>query len=244
MTVLVLGGSGEARALANRLADAGATVVSSLQGGVEFPLLPTGEVRVGGFGGVDGLVRYLREHEIAKVVDATHPFAAKMSAHAAQACAQTGVPLLRLSRPDWHHRPGAAGWHWAADLAAAKREAEQLGRRVFLSIGRNGLGGFTDWSDRYVLVRVVDDGRLSVPDTWEVLHARGPFNRDSERDLLRSRRIDVLVTKDSGGEQTAAKLDAAGDLGIPIVVVARPPDPPGVDRVDSVLAALDWALSA
>lgn len=243
MTVLVLGGTGEARALANDLCDAGVDVVTSLSGGVESPLLPTGEVRIGGFGGVGGLTRYLRAHAISKVVDATHPFAAQMTARAALACDRTGIPLLRLSRPGWRHHPGAADWHWVPGSDAAKSMAERLGRRVFLSIGRKAVSRFRDWSDRYVLVRVVPGTGLLVPVMWEVIHARGPFDRDSERDLMRSRHIDVLVTKDSGGDQTVAKLDAAGDLGVPVVIVERPADPPGVDLVDSVGAAFDWVLS-
>lgn len=240
MTVLLLGGTGEARELAGRLTEAGVPVITSLAGAVSPRALPPGEVRIGGFGGVAGLADYLREHRIARVVDATHPFADRISSHAATACQQLGTPLLRLSRPSWRARPDSWGWHWVADLAAARRAAEGLGRRVFLSVGRQSAAEFTGWRERYVLLRVVEPPEIPVPDSWEVLAVRGPFDLAAERVLLLDRRIDVLVTKDSGGAHTAAKLDAAAELGIPVVIVARPADPPGVPTVDSVDAVLAW----
>ncbi|MFT3862413.1 cobalt-precorrin-6A reductase [Micropruina sp.] len=240
MTVLLLGGTGEARALAARLAEAGVPVVSSLAGAASPAVLPAGQVRVGGFGGVAGMVDYLRTHRIARVVDATHPFAAQISTNAAAACRHQGTPLLRLSRPSWRTRPDASGWHWVARLADARAVAEGVGHRVFLSVGRQSAAVFTGWQGGYVLLRVVEPPQTPVPDGWEVLAARGPFDFAAERALLLSRRIDVLVTKDSGGDQTAAKLDAAAALGIPVVIVARPPDLPGVPIVDSVDAALRW----
>ncbi|MDQ7992066.1 MAG: cobalt-precorrin-6A reductase [Propionicimonas sp.] len=243
MTVLVLGGTGESRQLAELLAQAGVSAVTSLAGVVRTRELPVGEVRTGGFGGVAGLAGYLNAESVSAVVDATHPFAARITAHAAAACAQTGTPLLRLSRPGWRRRPDSSDWHWVTDLAAARRAAEGLGRRVFLSTGRQGVPAFTDWDDRYVLLRVVEDPEVAVPETWEVLYARGPFDFADELELMRDRRIDVLVTKDSGGGHTAAKLDAAAELGVPVVVVARPPDPAGVERVDSAEAAAEWVLS-
>ncbi|MGC4152780.1 MAG: cobalt-precorrin-6A reductase [Propionicimonas sp.] len=244
MTVLLLGGTGEARALAGLLIDAGVPVVTSLAGAVSPGVLPPGEIRIGGFGGVAGLVDHLRENAIAQVVDATHPFAARISAHAATACDQAAVPLVRLSRPSWRRRPDASTWHWVADMAAAKRAAEKLGRRVFLSVGRRSATEFAQWRSRYVLLRVVEEPEFPVPDSWEVLAVRGPFDLAAERGLLLDRRIDVMVTRDSGGSHTAAKLDAAADLGISVVVVTRPADPPGVPLVQSVEAAMDWVLGA
>lgn len=244
MTVLLLGGTGEARALAGELVDAGVPVVTSLAGAVSPRVLPPGQVRIGGFGGVAGLADYLREHGIARVVDATHPFASRITAHAASACRQVETPLLRLSRPSWRRRPDSSQWRWVADLPAARRAAEKLGRRVFLSVGRQSAAEFAAWRDRYVLLRVVEPPEIPVPDSWEILAVRGPFDRAAERELLLDRRIDVLITKDSGGVHTAAKLDAAGELGIPVVVVARPADPPGVPVVESMEAALNWVLDA
>ncbi|MEA5052065.1 MAG: cobalt-precorrin-6A reductase [Propionicimonas sp.] len=242
MTVLLLGGTGEARALAGRLVEAGVPVVNSLAGAVAPTTLPPGEVRIGGFGGTEGLAAYLREQAIERVVDATHPFAARITEHAATACQAVGTPLLRLSRPSWLGRPDAATWRWVADLPAARVAAEELGSRVFLSVGRQSAEQFTGWTDRYVLLRVVEPPAFPVPDTWEVLAARGPFDLAAERALLADRRIEVLVTKDSGGRHTAAKLDAAAVLGVPVVVVKRPPDPAGVTVVESVGEALSWAL--
>lgn len=243
MTVLLLGGTGEARNLAARLVDAGVPVVTSLAGAVPPRTPPPGEVRVGGFGGVAGMVGYLQEHPITQVVDATHPFAARITAHAATACRQLGTPLLRLSRPSWRRRPDSSGWHWVVDLPAARRAAEGLGRRVFLSVGRQAAAELTGWTGRYILLRVVESPEFAIPGDWEVLAAQGPFDLAAERDLLRERRIDVLVTKDSGGQHTAAKLDAAAELRIPVVVVARPADPPGVPVVESVDEALAWVLA-
>ncbi len=242
MTVLVLGGTGEARSLADRLASHGVPVISSLAGVVSSPALPDGEVRVGGFGGVDGLVAFLRDRRVGRVVDATHPFAGQMTANAAAACALTGTPLLRLSRPGWEGHTDASGWHWVADLGEAKRVASELGGRVFLSVGRGSLADFTDWDDRYVLVRVIDEPPAAVPASWEIVRGRGPFDVAAETDLMRSRGIDVLVTKNSGGQQTAAKLDAAAALGVAVVMVGRPSDPDGVETVSSVDAALAWVL--
>ncbi len=239
MSVLLLGGTAEARRLAELLVADGVPVVTSLAGDVVDLRLPPGEVRVGGFGGIDGLVAYLRDHGVTGVVDATHPYAEQMTGNAAAACARTGVPLLRLSRPSWSTRADAASWHWVGTIAEASQAAERLGDRVFLAIGRQSLGEFADWADRKVLVRVVDPPDFEVPATWEVLRARGPFTLDAELDLLRSHGIDVLVAKDSGGS-TEAKLDAAVELGVAVVMVSRPALPAGVPVVASVAEAAGW----
>lgn len=242
MTVLLLGGTAEARQLAERLLAEGVPVVTSLAGDVADPKLPVGEVRIGGFGGVAGMAAYLREQNVRAVIDATHPFAEQITANAAAACRKVGVPLLRLSRPSWSERPDAGSWHWADSLADARRVAESLGDRVFLAIGRQNLAEFADWTDRYVLVRVVDPPDFDVPVSWEVLRARGPFALADELKLLRDRRIDVLITKDSGGT-TDAKLDAAAELGVAVVAVRRTSPPEGVEVVCSVADALAWVRS-
>lgn len=239
MTVLLLGGTAEARRLAAELTGAGVEVLTSLAGAVTVQRPPAGRVRVGGFGGADGLAGFLTRHDIAAVVDATHPFAARITANAARACVRTGTPLLRLCRPGWGGRPDAAGWHWVASADQAAGVARRLGERVFLSVGRQSAAEFLGLTG-YVLLRVVDPPGVAVPATWQVLRARGPFDLDAERDLLRSRRIDVLVAKDSGGRATAAKLDAAAELGIPVVIVARPDEPSGLIRVETVDAAVRW----
>lgn len=239
MTVLLLGGTTEARRLAEVLLARGVPVVTSLAGTVAELRLSPGPVRVGGFGGVTGLVAHLREQRVTAVVDATHPFAEQITANAVAACSQVGVPLLRLSRPSWSTRPDAASWHWVDTVPEAREAAGRLGERIFLALGRQSLGEFADWADRWLLVRVVDSPEVDVPANWEVLRARGPFSRDGERDLLRTRAVDVLVSKDSGGP-TDAKLDAAADLGVAVVMVRRPALPADVGVVTSVAGAAAW----
>lgn len=241
MTILLLGGTTEARQLAELLLTDGVPAITSLAGDVAELRLPPGEVRVGGFGGVAGLVSYLREHEVSAVVDATHPFAATMTAHAVAACAQAGVPLVRLSRPSWSGRPDAAGWHWVDSAAEARSVAGTLGERVFLAIGRQSLAEFADWDNRFVLARVIDPPHMAIPASWTVLRARGPFRTEDELDLLRGYGIDVLVTKDSGGP-TDAKLEAAGHLGIAVVCQCRPASPEGLDEVATADEAHDWLV--
>lgn len=239
MSVLLLGGTAEARRLAELLVAEEVPVVTSLAGDVADLRQPPGEVRVGGFGGVPGLVAYLLDNGITAVVDATHPFAAQITTNAAAACKQAGVPLLRLSRPSWSSRPDAASWHWVDTMADARRAAERLGERVFLAIGRQHLGEFADWTGRHILVRVIDDPEFFLPATWEVLRARGPFARDDEVELLRSHSIDVMVAKDSGGP-TDIKLDAAASLGVSVVMVRRPAVPEGVQIAASVPESAEW----
>ncbi|WP_086782454.1 cobalt-precorrin-6A reductase, partial [Crossiella equi] len=223
MAVLVLGGTGEGRRLASELAaEPGLRVVSSLAGRVREPLLPPGEVRIGGFGGVAGLVEWLRGNGIQLVVDATHPFAATMTANASAACAVLGVPLLLLRRPGWTEQAGDR-WHWVGSVAEAAALVPSIGSRVLLTTGRRDLPLFDDPALWY-LCRSVDPPE-SCPPNASVLLDRGPYTVDGELALLREHRIDVLVTKDSGGGQTSAKLTAARRLGIPVVIVRRPPVP-------------------
>ena len=238
MTVLVLGGTAEARALARALVDQGRPVVSSLAGRVSAPALPMGEVRIGGFGGAAGLQQFLESARIAAVVDATHPFAARMSQHAVTAAAASGRPLIRLARPGWADHPRAQGWTWVADVAAAVTATP--GRRPFLTTGRQSLEVFLAWADRSALVRVVDPPTFALPARWQLIRSRGPYGYDGERRLMLDHGTDVLVTKDSGGSYTSAKLDAAGDLGIEVVVIARPEPPTGVRSVTTVPDVLEW----
>jgi precorrin-6A/cobalt-precorrin-6A reductase len=237
--VLLLGGTAEARDLARLLDGDGVEVVSSLAGRVSRPRLPVGSVRVGGFGGVEGLARALPGFDV--VVDATHPFAARISASAAQACAGAGVPLLRLARPGWSALPGASRWRWAGSSQEAAERAASVGGPVFLTTGRQTLESFTGpLGDTDVLARVVDPVEVELPATWSVLLARGPYTLEGERALMREHRSAVLVTKDSGGEHTRAKLDAADELGVEVVVVRRPAAPEGVEEVGDVEAARAW----
>jgi precorrin-6A/cobalt-precorrin-6A reductase len=238
---LILGGTGEARALAQELDEAGLPFVSSLAGRVGRPRLPVGEVRIGGFGGVHGLRRFLAERGVGAVVDATHPFAATISAHAAEACAGAEVPLLRLVRPGWDGLPGARRWHWVDGHPQAAALAARLGRRVLLTTGRQRLDCFVGPLASYdVLVRVVDPPDLALPPAWRIVQDRGPYTLAGERALMAGHRTEVLVTKDSGGDLTRAKLDAADAHGVEVVVVRRPAEPAGADRVSDVPGALRW----
>jgi precorrin-6A/cobalt-precorrin-6A reductase len=233
--VLILGGTAEARALAAALAETGVPVVSSLAGRVRDPALPAGEVRIGGFGGVEGLAAWITEHDVAAVVDATHPFASTMTAHAVAASAATGVPLVVLRRPGWAPQPG---WIWADSLPDAAARLPALGERVFLTTGRTSLATFADL-DLEFLVRCVEPPAGPMPRRTEVLLSRGPFTVPGERALMREHRIDVLVTKDSGGPLTSAKLAAAREEGVRTLVVRRPSLPAGVEAVATVDAVLD-----
>jgi precorrin-6A/cobalt-precorrin-6A reductase len=236
MRVLLLGGTAEARALAARL-HPDVDIISSLAGRVPDPVLPVGAVRIGGFGGVDGLRRWLRDEKINAVIDATHPFAATITAHAALVCAELRLPYLVLARPAWE--PGDA-IVVTSDTAAAKVVAEQGYSRVFLTTGRSGVAAFAG-SDAWFLIRAVtvpDADRL--PRRHQLLLSRGPYDYDGEYALMREHRIDALVTKNSGGEMTRAKLDAAAALHIAVVMVDRPPLPPGVTTVGTVDEAVAW----
>lgn len=234
--VLILGGTAEARALAAELVSDDCDVVTSLAGRVKNPALPQGDVRIGGFGGVDGLADYLRAGRIGLVVDATHPFAARISASAATACDRHGIPILRLARSGWAARPDAGSWTWVADhgeaAAAARGQA-----RVFLTTGRQSIDDFRALDSQFVLLRVVDPPQVAIPDTWKVITSRGPYRIEDERRLMSRHRIDTLITKDSGGVHTVAKLDAAAELGVRVIVVRRPAYDESVDQVDSVAAA-------
>lgn len=236
MRVLLLGGTGEARALAKVLHPQ-VDIVSSLAGRVPDPALPVGPVRIGGFGGADGLRRWLRDERIDAVVDATHPFAATMTAHAADACAELRLPYLVLARPAWD--PGDATVV-DSDAAAAKAVAQQGYSRVFLTTGRSGVHAFAD-SDAWFLVRAVTEpDASSLPRRHRLVLSRGPYRYDDEFALLRDHRIDALVTKNSGGQMTQAKLDAAAALDVAVVMVARPPLPAGVLSVGTVGEAAEW----
>ncbi|MEU4494674.1 cobalt-precorrin-6A reductase [Streptomyces sp. NPDC023998] len=238
MHVLILGGTTEARRLAEILPGR-VRVTSSLAGRVAQPRLPAGEVRIGGFGGAEGLAQWLRAHDVDALIDATHPFAGTISFHAAAAAAETHVPLLALRRPGWVAAEGD-DWRPAASLQEAAALLPGLGQRVFLTTGRMGLATFADLAEPWFLVRSVDAPEPPHPPRMQVLLDRGPFTLDGERELLARHRIDVMVTKDSGGAATAPKLTAAREAGLPVVVVQRPPVPPGVPVAATPDEAAGW----
>jgi precorrin-6A/cobalt-precorrin-6A reductase len=238
-TVLILGGTTEGRRLAEALAGAagdGLRVVTSLAGRTSRPLLPPGDVRVGGFGGTAGLVAYLRERRVGALVDATHPFAAVMTEHAVAAAAEAGVPLLVLRRPGFVAEAGD-DWNLVRNLGEAAALLPRLGERVFLTTGRQGIDAFAGVDQCWFLSRSVERPAGAVPKRLEVVLDRGPFTPAGERQLMLAHGIQVLVTKDSGG--AAPKLAAARELGLPVVVVERPPLP-DVRSAATVAEAVRW----
>lgn len=253
--VLLLGGTAEARALADELVARGDDVTTSLAGRVARPRLPVGAVRVGGFGGPEPMADHLRGEAYDVVVDATHPFAARISANAVTACARARVPLVRLARPGWAGHPDAGSWHWVDGHDEAARTARGLvdaagpdGGAVLLTTGRQHVDAFTGpLADRAVVVRLVDPPEVPLPPAWTVLRSRGPYALAAERALLAEHAVAVLVTKDSGGDHTVAKLTAAAERGAAVVVVRRPawpgtgpvaPDVPGTLALLADLADL------
>jgi len=242
MKILILGGTTEARALAGALAGRDDLFVTlSLAGRTANPLPQPVPVRSGGFGGVDGLERYLREERIDALIDATHPYAATISANAAHAAAATGVKLLALSRPPWTRTEGD---HWleVASVAEAVAALGSVPRRVFLALGRKEIEPFATAPEHVYLVRSVDpvDPPLPVPHAI-YLTARGPFSETDDRALLERHRIDVVVAKNSGGAASYGKIAAARVLHLPVILLQRPalPDVEAVETVDEVVAWLD-----
>ena len=239
MRLLLLGGTAEARALADRL-NQDVDIISSLAGRVPDPALPVGPVRIGGFGGVDGLCSWLTDNDVAAVVDATHPFAATITANAARACAELGVPHVLLSRPAWET---AGATEVDTDTDAAGVVAAQGYSRVFLTTGRSGIGAFRD-SDAWFLIRVVTPPDLdTLPRRHHLLLSRGPYRYEDEHALMSEHGIRAVVTKNSGGAMTRAKLDVAQALGAAVVMIRRPLPPAGVSVVGSVDDAEAWVLS-
>ena len=237
--MLILGGSTEATALAAALAgrtDVAATL--SLAGRLREPAPQALPTRVGGFGGIEGLVAYLHDERIALLVDATHPFAARMSANAREAARRAGVPLLDAGRPPWEPQPGDR-WTQVDTMAAAAAALGAPPRHVFLTIGRLQLAAFAAAPQHRYLVRSIDpvDAGHGLTDARFVT-ARGPFAIDDEIALMREHGIEVLVTKNSGGPASAAKIEAARRLGLPVVLV-RPHLGEGGLRLEEVLAAID-----
>jgi precorrin-6A/cobalt-precorrin-6A reductase len=237
--ILILGGTAEARELAAELHAQGHEVITSLAGRVARPRLPAGEVRIGGFGGSDALAAWLESDGITAVVDATHPFAERISASAARASEKAGVPLLRLERPGWTEGPGDR-WHWVDDLDQAAASVPDLGSQVLLTTGRQGLSAFAGVSDAWFLIRCVDPPDDRLPPRCEVLLDRGPYTLEGELTLIDDHGIDVVVTKDSGGDHIRAKLDAARARELPVIVVRRSPRP-AVETVAGVEQAVAWA---
>lgn len=236
--VLILGGTAEARAIAARLAlRPDVRVTSSLAGRTERPLVPAGALRTGGFGGADGLARWIAENGVALVVDATHPFAARISANARAAAAAAGVPLVAHERPAWARLPGDR-WIDADDVRHAAELLGSAPRRVFLALGRQELAPFDACRQHRYVVRSVEPIPDAILPGATRLLARGPFDEAAERDLLVRHRIECVVAKNSGGSATHAKIAAARALALPVVMVRRPA-PPAPGTVASVAEAIE-----
>ncbi|GLQ52965.1 cobalt-precorrin-6A reductase [Devosia nitrariae] len=239
MRILILGGTGEARELADRLVGMGHEVVTSLAGRTQDPKLPQGNVRIGGFGGIAGLEAYLRAAHVEAIVDATHPYAGTISAHASLAARSSGVPLVRLLRPAWKP-PAGARWTIVATLAEAASSLPHQAR-VLLTTGHAGLELFLERDDCTFLVRLIEPPQHPLPPHARLLLARPPHALEDELALLRQERITHLVSKNSGGEQTAAKLEAARQLNIVVIMIERPVYGPAVEvaNVKEALATLE-----
>jgi precorrin-6A/cobalt-precorrin-6A reductase len=239
MRILLLGGTAEARALAARLYP-DVDVISSLAGRVPDPALPVGEVRIGGFGGVDGMRRWLLDSKVDAVVDATHPYAATITGHAAAVCGELRLPHVVLARAAW---PPGDAIVVGSDADAAKTVTAEHYSRVFLTTGRSGTAAFADVDAWFLIRAVTAPDADTLPRRHQLVLSRGPYHYDDEHSLLREHHIDALVTKNSGGAMTRPKLDAAAALGVAVVMVDRPPLPSGVATVGTVDDAAAWVRS-
>ena len=240
--LLILGGTGEGAALARAVParfDQRFAVTTALAGRTRRPGPIPGEVRIGGFGGAAGLMAYLGDAAIDRLIDATHPFAAEISAAARVAAERVGIPRLVLQRPPWPRHP-LDRWIEVEDFAGAARAVGRLRGRAWLTVGARALPAFAGIEGVHFLVRLIDPPGAKLPlPHCEIVLGRGPFALAEERQLLRRHNIDVLVCKASGGPATEAKLVAARELGLPVIMVRRPPPEPG-PYVESVEAALAW----
>jgi precorrin-6A/cobalt-precorrin-6A reductase len=235
---LILGGTTDASLLAAAIARAGCEAIYSYGGRTRTPAdqpLPT---RIGGFGGASGLADYLRQEGITHVVDATHPFAAEMSRNAVAACLATGTPLIALERAPWAKAPGD-NWIEVADIASAVAALPERSARVFLAIGRQHIAPFGARPQHAYTLRFVDPPEGDLPFDAEVIVSRGPFTLDDELEMMRSRSIAWIVARNSGGDGARAKIDAARALGLPIIMISRPPLPDRL-RVESVAEVMQW----
>jgi precorrin-6A/cobalt-precorrin-6A reductase len=240
--LLILGGTGDAKVLAVQAAEIpGLEVISSLAGRTHQPDVPSENIRIGGFGGITGLVDYLHQQQIDLLIDATHPFAAQISWNAAAASETAGIPHLMLVRPAWEQTMGDR-WIEVPNNEAAAAVLPNLASRIFLTIGRQELPAFAHLQDLWFLMRMIDPPSLNtaIP-PGELLLDRGPFSLDDERSLLQDYQISAIVSKNSGGEATYAKIMAARELNILVVMVQRPAMP-DCQKVTTLQACLEWIL--
>ena len=241
LNVLILGGTTEASVLARQVAgNPRLAPILSLAGRTTNPRAQPIATRTGGFGDIDGLVRFLRNETIEAVIDATHPYADQMSAHAVAACRETGVPLASLVRPEWQPEAGDR-WQVVPSFDTAASALGAAPRRVFLSLGRQELHVFAAAPQHHYIARLIErPERADLPPDLRLVQARGPFDREAELRLLTDEQIDVMVSKNSGGDATYSKIEAARALGLPVVMIARPHKPSGhiLTNVDQAVAWL------
>lgn len=241
--VLVLGGTTEATALCHAMAEAGIPGTISFAGRVARPVRQPLPQRVGGFGGPEGLAAYLRQQAVTHLVDATHPFAAQMSRNAVSAAARTGVPLIALTRAPWAPQPGDR-WQQVADIPGAVAALNRPAARVMLAVGRMHLAAFADTPQHDYLLRLVDPPLTPPPlPRHRVIVDRGPFALAGDLALMRDHRIDIVVSKNAGGTGARAKIDAARQLGLPVIMIARPALPARAEA-HAVAQVLDWISHA
>lgn len=222
--ILILGGTYEARTLANRLSDeTNHMIITSLAGRTDNPTLPNSDVRIGGFGGVDGLTQYLKEHDITLLVDAVHPFAARISIHAFDAANAAKVKLIRIERPPWKPDSGDH-WHNVPSLEDAVAVLPEKAT-VFVTIGRQQLGAFLERQDITVVARAIEGPKIEIPSNWTMILAQPPFTLEEECALFEEHGIDYLITKNAGGSETREKLLAARQLKKPVIMIDRLPKP-------------------
>ncbi|WP_107495417.1 cobalt-precorrin-6A reductase [Thalassobius sp. I31.1] len=237
--ILLLGGTTEASRLARHLADCGANAIFSYAGRTNSPRSQPLPTRVGGFGGVDGLVDYIRTENITHIIDATHPFAAQMSRNALDAAAQTNTPLVSFERAPWQAGTGDT-WQHVADYSGVLDALGDAPRRVFLAIGKQNIDLFTSAPPHHYLLRLVDQPEAAIPLPDHALEiAAGPFDLAGDRALLQHHAIDVIVTKNAGGIGARAKLDAARELGVPVIIMDRPALP-GRRILETQQEVMDW----
>ncbi len=238
--LLILGGTGDAAALAQQAGTiVGLEVITSLAGRTREPAMSSTPTRIGGFGGVLGLREYLQEQQIDLLIDATHPFAAQISCHAAQAADDCGIHRLMLLRPAWEMMPGD-NWIEVESNEAAAKVLPGLAQRIFLTIGRQELANYAHLQNLWFLMRMIDPPLPNTPvPPGQLLLQRGPFSGESERSLLGEYDIGAIVSKNSGGDATYGKIIAARELGLPVVMVQRPLMPNG-EKVADVETALSW----
>jgi len=237
--ILILGGTTEANALAQAVSERGIPATYSYAGRVSNPRPQPLPVRVGGFGGVEGLVQYIRDHGISHVIDATHPFAAQMSGNAVAACRNAGVKLAALTRPKWIAQQGDR-WQHVPDITTAVATLDGPAQRIFLAVGRMHLEDFAAQPQHHYLLRLVDTPETLPLPNCEIVISRGPFTEEDDKALIERHRSALIVSKNAGGTGARAKLDAARSLGVPVLMIDRPVLPHRTEllTVDEVLSWL------